>query len=237
MSNNVELSKATIDTMKKLSILNMTLKIMPDTNVLKSKTQNGVMNCTAPIDEIFPCEFNIYDLREFISVLSLIEEPVLDFSKKSSVTIHSKDKKQKIRYIEADPAFIDSYPNKESSLSSVDFFVDVEEQSFKSILTAANTMKLEYVGFVGDGETISLVAFSMREGDEQETNEYSVNLGESNTDEQFTMFFKLANCPISVLANEGRLSFEVSSRKVAKVTSQTGKVFFIGMDTKSVWGE
>jgi hypothetical protein len=189
----------------------------------------------APIDEQFPRDFYVYNLREFLSVLSIISDPILDFTNDKYVVVMSKDGKQKLRYVESDPEFVTSYTIKEPNVPSVDYQVDITAEQFASVMKAAHTMRLEFVGFSCDGETCSLSAFNKNNGDGKETNNFAVEAG--NHDTPFNMFYKLDTQNISVLLGEGDLSFEISEKKISKITAESGKVFWAAFNVNSKYGE
>ena len=230
----MKLSKETIDTLKKVYEVNQSVKFVEGENIIKVKSTDNTLLMHAPIDEEFPRDFHVYDLREFLSVLSIIQEPNLDFSDDKFMKVVSEDGKQKLRYLEADPQFVQSYTNKEPKLPEIDFTVEVTENQFSSVMKAAQTMKLENVGFVCDGENITLSAFNKNNGDNKTTNNFSVDLAEG--DEVFQMFYKIDSQNVGVLLGEGDLTFEVSSKKISKVTTKSGKTFWIAMNANSTYG-
>ena len=230
----LQLSKETIETLKKIYEVNQGIKFVEDEDVLKVKSTDNSLLVSAPIKEKFPRDFYVYDLREFLSVLSIIPEPKLDFSSDNYLLVQSDDGKQKLRYLESDPQFVTSYTDKEPKLPSVDFTVKVSEDQFASVMKAAQTMKLEFVGFLCDGETISFAAFQKNNGDDNMTNNFSIEMLDGDT--EFSMFYKIDSQNIGVLLNEGDLTFEVSEKKISKVTAESGKVFWISMNANSKYG-
>lgn len=250
MSNIVKLSDSTLSVFKKLHDVDQSLKIACDqvetvkdedgndkeVTVLRTKSMNKTMMARVEVSEVFPRDFHIYDLREFISVVGIVNEPEFDFSNDKYVVIKSSDGKQQLRYLEANPDLIHSFINKDLALSNSNAEVAVSERQFKSVLTASQTMKLEYIGFIGDGETISMSAFNKNNGDNKDTNNFSIELEDS--DVEMRMFYKTDVHNISVLLGEGDLVFSIdASRKVSKVTTQTGKTFWIAFDSKSEFSE
>lgn len=234
--NVIELKQTTIETLKRISKVNQSIRLVKDSKELKSKSQTGVMFCIAPIEDTWPRDFNIYNVNEFLSVLDIVETPELDFSSDKYVTIRSKDGKQKLRYLESAPEYITSYTDKIPPMAGSDIEVTVTENQFKSIIKAAQTMNLEYVGFVGDGDKVSITAFNKNNGDNADTNTFSIELGDSSTDQTFKMYYKLKVHEIDILQGEGSLEFSISSRKISKVKTESSKTFYITMDPKSEFG-
>lgn len=245
MSNNITLSKDTLDNFKALYEVDQSLRIDHSMTVdgengekftvLRSKTFNNTTMARVEIPEIFPRDVNIYDLREFISVISIVEDPILDLSNDKFIVIKSADGKQKLRYIEANPDLINSYSPKEPTLTNEDVQIFITEAQFKSVLTAAQTLRFEYIGFVGDGENIILTAYNKNSGDDQETNTYSITVAE--TDKNFRMVYKLALQNVTILAGEGDLLFTIDgSRKISSVQTATNKKYWISFDASSEFG-
>lgn len=230
----MKISKATVETLKKAYDVNQSVRLKADEDTLKICTNSANLLLHAPLEDQFPRDFNIYDLGEFLRVTSIIDDPTLDFSNDSFLAIKSDDGKQKIRYMESDPDFVkDSYTEKTPDLSDPDIELEVTQSQFASIMDAAKTMKLEYVGFIADGETVSITAFNKNNGDENETNKFSIEL--MDTDLTFQMFYKLDSQNISVLEGEGDLNFSIVSKKISKVESNSGKTFWVAMNIGSKW--
>lgn len=231
----MKLSKDTIEILKKVYEVNQSVKFVEDETTIKVKSTDNTLLMHAPIEEAFPRDFHVYDLREFLSVLSIIPEPSLDFSDDKFLKVQSEDGKQKLRYLEADPQFVQSYTEKEPKMPTIDLEVEVSADQFTSVIKAAQTMRLENVGFVCDGETITLSAFNKNNGDNKTNNNFSIDLAEGDT--EFQMFYKIDSQNIGVLLGEGNLTFEVSSKKISKVTAESGKTFWIAMNANSTYGE
>ncbi len=244
MSSTITISKETLDVFKALYEVDQSLRIdheMTETKdddtqvtILRSKTFNNTTMARIEIAEVFPRDVNIYDLREFISVVSIVNEPVFDLSNDKFIMIKSADGKQKLRYLEANPDLINSYSDKDPKLSQDDVQFVITEAQFKSVLTAAQTLKFEYVGFVSDGEKLVLTAFNKNHGDDQETNTYSIMINEGECSQTFKMIYKLQLQNISILSGEGDLFFTIDgSRKISKILTSTGKTYWISFDASS----
>jgi len=233
----VEISKEFINCLKKSHDINESLRICAGEEFIRTRQENKTSMMVSPIDVKFERDINIYALREFISVLSIVDGPVLDLSKDSIVTVKSKDGKQKLRYIECDPNMVSSHSEKDPELKRVEMTIDITEEQFTSVVNAAKVMNLPYVGFDGDGVNINLVAFNRNDGDEQDTNSYSIEICESPTEDSFSMYFDLAINKPSVLLNEGSLEVSISSNpKAVKVETESGKTFFLAFSAKSKYG-
>lgn len=249
MSDKISISNETLSVLKALFNVDMTLKICSDDvveletedgtetkTVLRVKSPNNTMMCKVLIDEVFPRDVHIYDIREFISVFNIVNEPQLDLSQDNVITILSKDSKQKLRYREAEEVLITSYVGKDVPIANEDLTFDISAKLFDSVFTAAQTMKLEFLGFSGDGTEAKISAFGKNEGKDSQTNSFDVKI--DDTDKTFNMFYKLDVNNLKVLSGEGDLYFTIDGgKKVSRIETETGKTFWITMDNKSEYEE
>lgn len=228
----MKLNEKTISTLIKLYAVDQSIKIPANSNILRVKSINNTMMVKAEIPDVFPRDIYIYDTREFINVMGLIDNPVLDLSDDRFIKIDSPDGSQKLMYLESSPATIKSWVDKDPEISSIDFSVNVTEQQFQRILNSANTMKLAFVGFKSDGSNVTLSSFNKSQGSEIETNNFSIDLG--SNDSVFCMQYKLDVHNLSVLLKEGDLKFDIDfSKPVSEIKTASGKTFWISLDSKS----
>jgi len=233
----IELSEGTVEVLRKLYDVDQSIRIdhqqtEDGSTVLRTKSYNNTTMAKVKIEEQFPRDINIYDLREFISVLGIVEDPVLNLENDNYIIIHSKDNRQKLRYLEANPDLIASYINKDPMMQSEDEVIEVSEQKFKSVMTAAQALRFEYVGFVAKEGKVFLTSFNRNEGSGQENNAYSIELEES--DKEFKLLYKMNLQNISILGGEGSLTFFLDGqRKISKIETETGKTFWISFDSDS----
>ena len=92
----MELQEQTLNVLKNFSDINPNILIKSG-NTIKTISEAKNVLATAVVDNEFPQQFGIYDLKEFISVLSLVDKPNLKFAEES-VTISDQSGRSKIRY-------------------------------------------------------------------------------------------------------------------------------------------
>jgi hypothetical protein len=143
----------------------------------------------ADITEEFPRNFAIYDLNQFLNGLSLHQDPELDFTNDSYITI--REGKRRVKYFYADPNVIISPPDKEIQLPSKDVCFQLESASLEKLVKAAAVYQLPDFSAVGEAGVIRLV---VRDKKNDTSNEYSIVVGE--TDKEFTFNFKVENIKI-----------------------------------------
>ena len=92
------ISDETLNVLKNFASINPNLVFKPGQQ-LKTISEAKTILARATIVEDFPQEFGVYDLNEFLSVHSLIEDPALEFEAKSVlIKNQSGVATQKIKY-------------------------------------------------------------------------------------------------------------------------------------------
>jgi hypothetical protein len=180
----------------------------------------------ADITEEFPRNFAIYDLNQFLNGLSLHQDPELDFTNDSYITI--REGKRRVKYFYADPNVIISPPDKEIKLPSEDICFQLETGSLEKLLKAAAVYQLPDLSAIGDAGVIRLV---VRDKKNDTSNEYSIVVGE--TDQEFTFNFKVENIKII----PGSYDVVVSQKLLSQFTNSKHNLqYYIALEPDSTFG-
>ena len=180
----------------------------------------------AEIPEDFPRDVAIYDLNQFLNGLSLHQDPDLDFSEETYLTI--SEGRRKVKYFFADPQVIVAPPEKEISLPSQDACFQLESVTLEKMLKAAAVYQLPDLSAVGKNGEIKLV---VRDKKNDTSNEFAVNVGE--TDKDFSFNFKVENIRII----PGAYDVVVSSKLLSKFSnSKLNLTYFIALEPDSTFG-
>ena len=129
----MNLSKRTQAILKNFAGINQSIVIKPG-NKLETISNVKDVYAVAQIEETFDTQVSIYDVNEFLGVLSLFEEPELEFSEQSVVI---KQGKMKQTYYYADPSVITVPPENGVSLPSVEVNGQFTREQLQSIIKAA----------------------------------------------------------------------------------------------------
>ena len=180
----------------------------------------------ADINEDFPREFGIYDLNQFLNGLSLHQDPNLDFTEESYLTI--REGKRRVKYFYADPQVIISPPEKEISLPTEDVCFQLESVTLEKLLKAAAVYQLPDLAAVGEAGVVKLV---VRDKKNDTSNEFAVVVGE--TDKEFSFNFKVENIKII----PGAYDVVISSKLLAKFTNSSyNLIYYIALEPDSTFG-
>ena len=179
----------------------------------------------AEIDEDFPRQFGIYDLNQFLNGLSLHQDPDLDFSEESYLTI--REGKRRVKYFFADPQVIVAPPEKEITLPSQDVCFQLDSTALDKLLKAAAVYQLPDLSAVGGKGVVKLV---VRDKKNDTSNEFAVVVGE--TDKKFTFNFKVENIKII----PGAYDVVVSQKLLSKFTNTNFNLkYYIALEPDSTF--
>jgi len=181
----MKLSDNTLTVLKNFAGINNSILVKQGTKLRTISIAKNIL-AEANVGEEFPRDFAIYDLSQFLNGLNLHQDPDLDFSEESYITI--REGKRRVKYFFADPNVIISPPEKAIKLPSRDVCFQLEQSALDRLLKAAAVYQLPDMSAVGDAGVIRLV---VRDKKNDTSNEYSIVVGE--TDKQFTFNFKVEN--------------------------------------------
>ena len=206
--NTMKLSDNTLTLLKNFAGINQSILVKQGNKLRTISIAKNIL-AEAEITEEFPREFAVYDLNQFLNGLSLHQDPDLDFTEDSYITI--REGKRRVKYFYADPNVIISPPEKEIKLPSNDVCFQLETGALEKLVKAAAVYQLPDISAIGDAGVIRLV---VRDKKNDTSNEYSIVVGE--TDEQFTFNFKVEN--ISKIVS-GAYNVVVSRKLLSQFTN------------------
>lgn len=206
--NTMKLSDNTLTLLKNFAGINQSILVKQGNKLRTISIAKNIL-AEAEITEDFPREFAVYDLNQFLNGLSLHQDPDLDFTENSYITI--REGKRRVKYFYADPNVIISPPEKEIKLPSEDVCFQLETGALEKLVKAAAVYQLPDISAIGDAGVIRLV---VRDKKNDTSNEYSIVVGE--TDEQFTFNFKVEN--ISKIVS-GAYNVVVSRKLLSQFTN------------------
>jgi hypothetical protein len=221
----MKLSNNTITILKNFSNINQSILIKKGSQIKTISVLKNIYS-VANVEEDFPKDFAIYDLNEFLNGLNLHQDPDLDFTNDSYLTI--REGKRRVKYFYADPEVIVSPPDKDIDLPSEDVCFQLEHSQLDKLIKAAAVYKLPDLSAVGEAGVIRLV---VRDKNNDTSNEYSIVVGETN--EEFVLNFKVENIKIIPGSYDVVISKKLSARFV---NEKYNLKYFIAMEPDSTFG-
>lgn len=134
----MNLSQDTVGVLKNFASINPNI-VMREGNIVKTISEARNILAEADISEDIPHEFGIYDLNEFLNVVGLFEEPVLQFEDTKRVRIADARKKQSVNYFFSDPSVLTT-PQKDITMPSIDVSFVLTSDTLSQLRRASATL-------------------------------------------------------------------------------------------------
>ena len=224
LRDSMKLSDSTLTVLKNFAGINNSILVKQGSKLRTISVAKNIL-AEADISEDFPKDVAIYDLNQFLNGLSLHQDPNLDFSADSYLTI--KEGKRRVKYFFADPQVIIAPPEKEISLPTEDVCFQLESVTLEKLLKAAAVYQLPDLAAVGEAGVVKLV---VRDKKNDTSNEFAVVVGE--TDKEFSFNFKVENIKII----PGAYDVVISSKLLAKFTNSSyNLIYYIALEPDSTF--
>ncbi len=208
----MKLSNETLSVLKNFASINQGILFKPGKTVRTISTHKNIL-AEAVVSEEIPKEFGVYDLNNFLSVISLHkEEPTIDFDE-SNVLISGLQGRSKIKYRFCAPNMIVAAPDKNLELNNPEIKFDLSAEDFDWILRAANVLSSPHIAVESDGKKIFVTAFDLQ-NDSAHTESLEVGKGDGN---KYKMLFKTENMKML----SGGYAVTISSKGIAHFKHKT----------------
>ena len=201
----MKLNTNTLNILKNFSEINTNILIKPGSELSTISTMRNIF-AKATITESFESEFAIYDLNEFLSVVSSLNKPELSLEDKF-MTIASEGSRSKAKYFYSDPSVIVA-PTKEVNMPEADVTFSLLESNLIELKKMAAILKTPDLALVGEkgGETILKVCDKKNDT----ANNFDIVVGENATAD-YTFYFKVENMKML----SGDYDVSVSSKSIS----------------------
>ena len=178
----MQLSESTKEILKNFSEINPNLMIKPGKELKTISTMKNIL-ATATVSEEFPQDIAIYDLNEFLGVMSLFNKPKFAFDDKS-MTMQEEGTSTKSKYYFADPSIL-TVPQKDVKMPEAEVQFTLTETDLTKVKKAAAMLQLPDISISSKGSDIMLSAIDKKN---DTANNFSIKVGETNT--KFEFHFK-----------------------------------------------
>ena len=224
----MKISTKTLDVLKNFSEINQSILIKKGK---KLKTVSALKNILAHavVEEDFPQDFAIYQLNEFIGVLSTMNNPDLTFHDK--YVMLSQENGACTKYFYAEPSVVVS-PEKDINMPSEDINFTLLEKQYNDLLKMSSILQLNDILLKGCSKSNAIyLAVTNKKNDT--SNDYSVQVGEG-VSKPFKMYFKTEN--LKMVA--GDYNVHISSKGISHFENMVTKLdYWIALEPDSNYGE
>ena len=162
----VTLSRTTLDVLKNYATINSSI-VFRKGNTLRtiSNAENILSQFTS--EEMFPTDFAIYDLSQFLSGITLFDNPKLDFTSDDYVRIGSSGRS--VKYYFSDPEItLKSAPEKNVNFPGADIQFNLTADDLIALQKASAVYSLPDMSFQSNNGRIRLL-LSDKENDTSNT--------------------------------------------------------------------
>jgi hypothetical protein len=170
--SKVTLSKKTFDVLKNFSTINSSIVFRKGSTVRTISNAENILAAFSS-EEVFPMDFAIYDLSQFLSGISLFNNPELEFSSGDFVSIRGGGKSA--RYYFSDPEItLKSAPEKNVKFPGADIQFNITGEDLLSLQKASAVYSLPDLTFQSEDNQIKLILRD-KENDTSNTYEQSIS--------------------------------------------------------------
>jgi hypothetical protein len=209
----MQISKETIGFLKSFAQINQSIWVDPG-NVIITMSPPKTVVAFATITEKFDVPFGIYDLQQFLGVVSLFDEPEFNF-KEESMEISSGRSKTRYSYVAKNMLVIPPPKELEFPDSAVTF--DISGDDMKMLLQSANVLGLPHICV--ESRDDELVMFATND-DESNSNEYSITVGKGTAPAKYK--FRVDYLRIM----PGAYKISISDKNIAKFKCNDSEVVY-----------
>lgn len=141
----MRLSKETINILKNFASINSNIFIQPG-NTLKTRSMGSNIFAIAKVQEDFDTEIGIWDLNKFLGVISMFNNPDLEFHDKY---VDISNGKSSVKYFYAQKSVL-TIPTRDIKMPEVLFSFTLEEQDLNEIMKASSILQVSDLSIIAE---------------------------------------------------------------------------------------
>jgi len=224
----MELSENTLNVLKNYSGINPNMMIRSG-NTLKTISEARTVLSTAVVDANFPKDFGIYDLNEFMGVLSLVDTPRLKFEDEY-VVVNDSTGRSKVKYFYSSEDTLTT-PQKDITMPETNVKFVLTNDTLNRLKKAASTLGHSEISISGKDGVLSL---SVVDSQNMTSNAFSIDIdGEFDNDATFNFILSTNNLKIL----PGDYTVEISKKLISQFSHTSLDVkYWIALEKTSTFG-
>lgn len=223
----MELSEGTLQVLKNFASINSNIVIKKGNN-LNTISEAKNLLASASILEDLPIDFGIYDLNQFLSVLSLVDTPRVSF-KDQYVTIGDSTGRTEIKYFYSDMDMLTT-PSKLITIPSVEVKFILDNETLNKIKRAASALEHTAVAISSNNGVVRL---SVVDPENTTSNTFSIDVDGEFEEEDFNLIINISNLKML----PGDYEVEISSSLISHFTNVENKTqYWIALEKSSTYG-
>jgi hypothetical protein len=225
----MELTDKTLSILQNYATINPNL-VFAEGNTLKTISVARTVLSTTTVDETFPQSFGIYDLNEFLNVLSLVDKPTLKFEK-DFVSVYDNTGRSNVKYFFSDTEMLTS-PGKDIVMPEAEVNFVIDNDTLNRVKKAASVLGHTEISISPSGGSINLAVVDSKDST---SNAFSIDVeGDYPDGVDFNFIMNVNNIKV---INED-FSVSISSKLISRWKSQQSAIeYFIALEKSSKFGE
>ena len=222
----MKLSSNTTSVLKNFATINQNLIIKEGNTIATMSAMKNIV-AKAEVEETFPQEVAIYDLKEFLGALSLFSSPILDFNDSYVMISEESKPTTKMKYFYSDPSVVTS-PSKTITMPSQEVTFTMSNEDLSKLKKAAGVIGAPDLVLEKNGSGSSL---TVKDKKNDTANNYSLDVNTIG-DGDFNFFFKVENMKLL----DGTYDVEISSKNISHYTNKSSSVeYWIALEPESTY--
>lgn len=216
----MKLSNETREVLKNFANINQNLLVKTGSGIATMSAMKNIV-ATTKVNESFDKDFAIYDLNEFLSALSLFEDPELSFG---DLDVVIKNDQNNLRYMYSDSSMITT-PKTDIKMPDAELTFDLTQDTFGSLQKAAAVLGVPDLVLTVDSNSTCRLQVTDRKNDT--SNVYSVDIDCQTSLSEGTFSFKVENLKLL----SGDYTVELSTKGISRFTHKSKDlVYFIALE-------
>jgi hypothetical protein len=225
----MKLSESTLEVLKNFASINQSILFTQGNEINTVSVQKNLLG-SATVTEKFEStngeDFALYDLNEFLSVVSLFDSPEIEFGESFATITGSTG--QECTYWFADKEIV-VYPTSKIEMPNPEVKFTLTGDNLSKLQRATGTLGVPDLVFRNSDGRIVAEALDKRS---DTSNTFQVDVGAYDGDANFKFYF--LNERLKMLP--GDYEIQISKKNISKLTSKDGKlVYWIALEQDSTY--
>lgn len=224
----MELSERTLQVLKNYATINPNLVFNEGNELSTIAVARNVLSNTT-VDETFPATFGVYDLNEFLNVLSLVDKPNLSFAD-DYVIVSDSVGRSKVKYYFSDPDML-TVPKNSVTMPESKVAFTLDKDTLAKLKRASSALGF---GEVAVSPSSGSVRLSVVDTTNPTSNTFSIDV--EGVYEEGTEFNFVLNVNNLKIVNED-FTVNISDKLISQFQSkESAIVYYIALEKTSTYG-
>jgi hypothetical protein len=223
----MELTERTLKVLGNFANINGNIYIS-EGNVLRTVSESKTVLGKSTIDIDFPKSFGIYDLREFMSVMNLLDSPSLNFEDEF-VSLSDASGRSKIKYYYSAPETL-TVAKQDIALPSVNAWFTLDSTTLSKIKSASAALGHSEVTVTLEG---SLVTLTVTDNADDTAHEFEIVVEGETDHPDMKVVFNINNLK---LIEDGNYRVDMSSQFISHfVNTESNTEYWVALQKSSTF--